>query len=82
MLFSLPKKTFRQKVLLNLVEKTKQTYVLPILTKCVSTTTLSFDLWMSKGVHDVFALIVNFLEKNWMLKHITISLFETSKTSR
>jgi hypothetical protein len=48
-------------VLPNLVEKTKQTYVLPILAKCVSITTLSFDLWMSKGAHDVFAFDCEFL---------------------
>ncbi len=32
----------------------KQVYVLPKLGDCVSTT--SFDLWMSKGAHDIFAL--------------------------
>ncbi len=37
----------------NLVENTKQTYVLLVLVECVYTTT-SFDLWMSKGAHDVF----------------------------
>jgi hypothetical protein len=42
------------------VEKTKQLYVLLALTKCHSTTT-SFDMWMSKG-HDVFALVINFLD--------------------
>jgi hypothetical protein len=37
---------------------------------------------LSKGAHDVFALIVNFLEKNWMSKHIIIALFEAFETSR
>jgi hypothetical protein len=45
------KKTFIQEVLLNLVEKTKQTYVLLIIAKCVFTIS-SFDLWMSKWAHD------------------------------
>jgi high-affinity Fe2+/Pb2+ permease len=35
---------------------------------------------MSKEAHDVFALVFNFLGKDWVLKHITIGLFETSKT--
>jgi len=33
--FSLSKKTFNQEMLPNLVEKTKQTYVFPILAECV-----------------------------------------------
>jgi hypothetical protein len=45
------------------VEKTKQFYVLPTLAKCYSTTT-NFDLWMSKGAYDVFALIINLLEND------------------
>jgi hypothetical protein len=40
-------------MLLDLVENTKQTYVLLVLVECVSTTT-SFELRMSKGAHDVF----------------------------
>jgi hypothetical protein len=31
---------------------------------------------MSKGAHDVFVLVRNFLKKNWILKHITIGLLE------
>ncbi len=60
------KKTFNKEVLPNLVENTEQTYVLPILLKCVSTIT-SFDLWMSKRAHDV-----NFLGENCIPKHIRI----------
>ncbi len=55
----------------NLVKKTKQTYAYTIT---------SFNLGMFKGAHDVFALIVNFLRDNQMSKHITIGLFEASKT--
>jgi len=40
----------------------------------------NFYLWMSKRAHDVFALVFNFLGKDWVPKHITIGLFETSKT--
>ncbi len=69
-------KTFNQEVLPNLVQKTKQTYVLLVLLECVYVIS-SFDLWMPKTAHDIFALVLNFLEKNWMFKHITIGLFET-----
>jgi hypothetical protein len=50
-------------VLPNLVKKKKQTYFLLILAKCVFVTT-SFDLCMSKGAHDVFALVIYFLGKD------------------
>ncbi len=53
------KKTFCKEMLLDLVEETKQLFVLPILTNCVSTTS-SFYIWISKGAHDVFALVVIF----------------------
>jgi hypothetical protein len=36
----------------------KQDYVLPKLTNCMSTT-ISFDLWMSEGTHDIFVLVIN-----------------------
>jgi hypothetical protein len=37
---------------------------------------------MSRMAHGVFALVGNFLGENCMPKHITIDLFEASKTSR
>ncbi len=46
-------------ILPNLVEKMKQIYVWLKLTNSISTT--SFDLWMSKGAHDVFTFVINFL---------------------
>jgi hypothetical protein len=45
----------------------KQIYVFPKLTDCIFATT-SFDLWMSKGAHDIFALVINFLGSNWQPK--------------
>jgi hypothetical protein len=35
---------------------------------------------MSKGVHDIFVLIINVLGSNWQPKQITIGLFETTRT--
>jgi hypothetical protein len=39
----------------------------------------SFDLWMFKGAHNVFALIVKSLVANWVSRHITIGSFEAFK---
>jgi hypothetical protein len=33
---------------------------MPKLTNCNSAI-VNFDLWMSKGAHDIFALVINFL---------------------
>jgi len=73
------RKQFFQDILFNLVEKTKQIYVLPKFTNCISTT-ISFDLWMPKGVHDIFAFVINFLGFTWQPKQVTIGLFEAIKT--
>lgn len=62
-------KNFSQKILLDLIEKTKQTFVLLVLVYCVFVIT-SFNLWMSEGAHEVFALVVKFLGEDWMLKRI------------
>jgi hypothetical protein len=72
------RKLFSQEILLDLVKKMKQVYVLPKLTNCLFVT-ISFDLWMSKGAHYIFALVINFLRSNWQPKQVTISLFEAIK---
>ncbi len=56
------------------MEKNEKMYVLAKLSDCISTTS-SFDLWMSKGGHDIFDLVNNFLGSNWQLKQMTIGLF-------
>jgi hypothetical protein len=43
--------------------------------------TTSFDLWMSKGAHDIFGLVINFLGSDWQPKHVTIGLFQAIKTN-
>jgi len=50
-------------VLPGIMEKTKQTNVLPFVEECHSTI-VSFDLCMSKGAHDVFALDITCLGSN------------------
>jgi hypothetical protein len=36
---------------------------------------------MSKGAHDVFAVVIKFLSTNWESKHINIGLFKAHDTS-
>jgi hypothetical protein len=47
------------KLLHKIMEKTKQLHVLPALVECHSTIA-SFNLWMSKVGHDIFALVIIF----------------------
>jgi len=53
------RRQFSQDILLGLVEKTNELYVLLALVECYSTTT-NFDLWMFEGTNDVFALAIKF----------------------
>ncbi len=66
---------FKEEVLPNLVEKTKSLYALLTLFDYLFTTT-TFDLWMSMGAYEVFALVVNFINANWQPKQVTIGFFE------
>ncbi len=59
------------------MEKMKQICVLPKLIDCIFAT-LSFDLWMSKGAHDIFALVIKKLGCDWQPKQVTIGLFNTT----
>ncbi len=36
---------------------------------------------MSKNTYDIFALVINFLDKNWQPKKVTISLFNRNNRS-
>jgi hypothetical protein len=74
------RKVFVDDALSGLVEKTMLTYVCLALVDCILAI-CTFDLWMSKGVHDVFVIVVNFLSSKWEAEHIIIGLFEMSDTS-
>ncbi len=39
------------------------------------------ESWMSKGVHDVFALVIIYLRYDQKLKHVILSLFDAFKTT-
>lgn len=59
-------------------EKTKQKSHLPKLANSIFAT--NFDLCMSKGPHDIFPLVINFLGAYWQHKQVTIILFRATKT--
>lgn len=67
------KKVFVETILFNLVEKTMSLYVQPTLASCLFAP-YTFNLWMSKGVHDIFVVIVNFISSDWVVKHLLASL--------
>jgi hypothetical protein len=56
----LNQKQMIQHVIPSLVAKIMDKYVLPTLDSCVMATT-SFDLWMSKFGHNIFILVINFI---------------------
>jgi len=60
------------------VKKTKQKYVLPLLDD-FTTITINFDVEMSKGAHNIFALVVNFLRVDQQPKHVVIELFKANE---
>jgi len=39
-----------------------------------------FDLWMNRGHHDTFTLVINFLLIDWNPHCVTIGLFEANDT--
>jgi hypothetical protein len=47
-----------------------------------ATIAVTFDLWKLKIGFDMFALVVNFIHKEWVPYHITIGLFEAPHTSK
>jgi len=63
-----------------MVKKTMQLHVMPRLVDAI-TLSISFDLLMSKGGVDTFALVIVYLTESWMSQHVTIGLFETTNLS-
>jgi hypothetical protein len=57
------RKTFHGRFCQTWFRKQKDVCVLQELFQCMSTITC-FDLWMSKGTYDIFALVINFLNEN------------------
>jgi hypothetical protein len=63
-----------------MVEKTLDLHVLPNLAS-VTIVITSFDLWMFKGNANIFALVINFLNKFWIPMHVIVGLFKVNETS-
>ncbi len=74
------RKTFVEEILLNLVEEMMNTYVVHALVDYLLAT-CTFDLFMFKGAHDIFVVVVNFILNDWEAKHVTIILFEVIDAS-
>ncbi len=55
-------------------------HVLPNLA-FVGTIFTSFNLWMSRGSVDIFAIVIIFLNEFWTLMHVTMGLFEVNETN-
>ncbi len=68
-----------EEVLLNMV---KRTMVHLVLSNFASTNVVSasFDLWTSHDNVDTFALVINFLNDNWVPMHVIVGLFEVNET--
>jgi hypothetical protein len=45
-----------------------------------ATTTVMFNLWMSKIGIDTFALVINFIDNDRVPCHVIIGMFETPNT--
>jgi hypothetical protein len=72
--FPIPKQLVKDHILFMLA-KTMDRYVFPTLAQC-DTAIVTFDLWMSQMSFDIFALVVNFLNREWVPCHVTIGLFK------
>jgi hypothetical protein len=63
-----------------MVKKTLNLHVLPNLA-FVATIFTSFNLWMSRGGVDTFAIVIIFLNEFWTFMHVTVGLFEVNETN-
>jgi hypothetical protein len=56
-------------------------HILHALAKAITMKT-TFDLWMSCGGFDIFALVVNYINNKWEPCRIIIGIFKVHQTSR
>jgi hypothetical protein len=52
-------------------------HMLLIIAQCVIAI-VTFDLLMSRTSFDMFVLVINFINDDWVPYHVTIRLFETN----
>ncbi len=70
-----------EEILPKMVQKTMNLQVFPNL-KCKAIMFTNFDLWMSRGGVDTFALVINSYNDSWIPMHVTVGLFEVHDTTR
>ncbi len=59
----------------NMVEKTKENFVIPTFASCINYT-CSFDIWMCRASFDAFTMVVSFINTSWEPTHVAIRIFE------
>jgi hypothetical protein len=64
-----------------MVNKTMERHVFPTLVDATVIRT-TFDLWMSRGSFDKFAMVVNYINKKWEPCHVIVGIFEVHETLR
>jgi hypothetical protein len=62
------------------MEKKNQLYILPTLVGN-HFAKVSFNLWMSKGAYNMFALVIFFFSNDWQSKHVIIGFIQATKTT-
>ncbi len=60
--------------------KVMEMHVLLTIAEC-DTTIMTFAFWMSKIGFYTFGLVINFVDDDRVLCHVTIGMFETLNTS-
>lgn len=67
-------------VIPRMVSQTMEKYILPALAGCVSATA-SFDIWMSRRGVNTVALVIHFINEQWVPCRVTIGVFEAPDVS-
>jgi hypothetical protein len=58
-----------------MLSKVMEMHVPPTIAKC-ATAIVVFNLWMSKIGFDTFTFIINFIDNDLVLHHVTIGMFK------
>jgi hypothetical protein len=63
-----------------MLSKVMEMHVLLTIAEC-DMTIMTFAFWMSIIGFYTFGLVINFIDDDWVLCHVTIGVFETPNTS-
>ncbi len=67
-------------ILLMMVDRCLNLYI-RLLFATTPTTMATFDLWMNKGQHDTFVIVINVLSFKWKPWHVTLGLLEANDST-